>query len=324
VANSSGVRGAARGLRRLAHTTPPQLPVYQLTAEERRDLHALVEHEWLVTNGIGGYSSSTVAGIVTRRYHGLLVAALQNPLGRTVMFNALLESAEDSSGQRALLSLEPAAQSATSAPLAELTEFRLDGGVPVWRFALARATIEKRVFMPYRQNTVILLYRVSGEPVSLHLTPAVHFRNHEAPVSVALHEHYAFSVSGNQARLSAAGLPPLNLAVEGDFQFIEDPRRREQIVYAVEEARGYEFHGSLWSPGTFVLEVAPGEAVALVGSTEDPAIMQAMSAGEALQAEIERKRRLIEAAPRSARAAPASTVTAKPARSASSAVFLTQ
>jgi len=284
VANPSGVGSATRGLRRIAGAQPPQLPVCRLTAT---DLQALVEHEWIVTNGIGGYSSSTVAGIVTRRYHGLLVAALSNPLGRMVMLNALLESSQDASGKRAVLSAEPGT----------LAEFRLDGGIPVWRYELDGASIEKRVFMPYRQNTVIVLYRVSGaKPVTLHLTPAVHFRGYETPVSEALHEPYACAVDGSQVQLSAEGLPPLHLAVEGKFEFIQDPRRLEQIGYAVEEARGYEFHGSLWSPGTFVLPVSPGTAVALVGSTEDPGVMQAMSAAEALDAEVERKRRLIEGA----------------------------
>jgi predicted glycogen debranching enzyme len=303
MANSIRVSDPPRPVRRLIRTPhPPQLPVYRLSAEERRDLHALVDHEWIVTNGIGGYSSSTVAGIVTRRYHGLLVAALQNPLGRMVMLNALLDSAEDANGRRALLSLEPgpATKDAVSVPIAQLMEFRLDGGLPVWRYAVGddKTTIEKRVFMPYRQNTVIVLYRVSGEaPVTLHLTPAVHFRGYEAPVSEALHEHYACSLNGNWLRLSTGGLPPVHLCVEGTFEFLEDPRRREQVGYAVEEARGYEFHGSLWSPGTLALPVSPGSSVALVVSTEDPGVVESMSAEEALGVEMERKRRLIESAP---------------------------
>ena len=305
MANSSRVSDPPRAVRRLVRTPhPPQLPVYRLSAEERRDLHALVDHEWIVTNGMGGYSSSTVAGIVTRRYHGLLVAALQNPLGRMVMLNTLLDSAEDASGRRVLLSLEPGVGATPGAkdavPIAQLTEFRLDGGLPVWRYEVGggKTTIEKRVFMPYRQNTVIVLYRVSGDaPVTLHLTPAVHFRGYEASVSEVLPEHYAFSTEGELLRLAAAGLPPLQMRVEGSFAFIENPRRYEQIGYAVEEARGYEFHGSLWSPGTLALAVAPGSSVALIASSEDPSVMQSMSAEEALGVEVERKRRLIESAP---------------------------
>ncbi|HEY6090516.1 MAG TPA: amylo-alpha-1,6-glucosidase [Gemmatimonadales bacterium] len=305
MANPGRVGDPARGLRRLARRAPTPLPILQLSSDERRDLQELIEHEWLVTNGLGGYSSSSVAGIVTRRYHGLLVAALPNPLGRMVMLNALLESVEDANGRRALLSLEPrvAEAAGSTLPIAELVEFRLEGGIPVWRYGLEHATIEKRVFMPHRQNTVIVLYRVEGtEAVTLHLTPAVHFRGYESPVSEKLHEHYTCSVTGNQARITTADLPPLHLAVEGNFEFIEGARRLEQVGYAVEEARGYEFHGSLWSPGTFVLPVEPGRIAALVASTDDPLVMQALEAEEALAAEIERKRRMLDAAPREARA----------------------
>src|SRR5918992_3053389 len=55
------------------------------------DLEPLVRREWLVTNGLGGYASGTLLGVMTRRYHGVLVAALRNPLGRTVMLNHLIE-----------------------------------------------------------------------------------------------------------------------------------------------------------------------------------------------------------------------------------------
>ncbi|HZI42169.1 MAG TPA: glycogen debranching enzyme N-terminal domain-containing protein, partial [Gemmatimonadaceae bacterium] len=60
--------------------------------EEDDGANTLLEAEWLVTNGLGGYSSGTVAGVNTRRYHGLLVAALPNPIGRLVMLNHLGES----------------------------------------------------------------------------------------------------------------------------------------------------------------------------------------------------------------------------------------
>src|SRR5437867_7770676 len=55
------------------------------------DTRQLIDAEWLVTNGLGGYASGTVAGVNTRRYHGVLVAALPNPIGRLVMLNHLSE-----------------------------------------------------------------------------------------------------------------------------------------------------------------------------------------------------------------------------------------
>src|SRR5215468_4913583 len=60
-------------------------------ARSESEREALLTREWLVTNGLGGYASGTIAGVSTRRYHGLLIAALPAPLGRTMMFNRLIE-----------------------------------------------------------------------------------------------------------------------------------------------------------------------------------------------------------------------------------------
>src|SRR6266851_4404882 len=85
----------------------------------------LVDSEWLVTNGLGGYASATVAGSNTRRYHGVLVAALVNPFGRTVMLNQLDETVTTPSG----VSVDFAHHEASARHIAA---FRLEAGVPVW------------------------------------------------------------------------------------------------------------------------------------------------------------------------------------------------
>src|SRR3954453_14216468 len=88
--------------------------------------------EWLVTNGLGGYASGTVAGVVTRRYHGLLVASLPAPLGRTVMLNHLLERVRLSDGRVLWLGDESDVAGPNIADTSEhLQEFRLEDGLPV-------------------------------------------------------------------------------------------------------------------------------------------------------------------------------------------------
>src|SRR5437762_10169426 len=67
------------------------------TEEGRRQL---AEKEWLVTNGLGGYASGTLPGAITRRYHGLLIAALGAPLGRTVMLSHVAEQVRFPNGRR--------------------------------------------------------------------------------------------------------------------------------------------------------------------------------------------------------------------------------
>src|SRR5438552_15236304 len=125
----------------------------------------LLDTEWLVTNGLGGYASGTLAGPITRRYHGLLVAALANPLGRTVMLNHVLERVGPRGGT-------PAALDAGT-----VVDVRLEAGLPVWVHETAGTRIEKRVLMPHQQNTVHVTYRLlAGPPARLDLRPAVHFR----------------------------------------------------------------------------------------------------------------------------------------------------
>ena len=274
MADSSGIGDAAR-IRHLARAPRPDLPACRVFGDGHPPrTEALAEREWLVTNGIGGYASGTISGDLTRRYHGLLVAALPNPLGRVVMLNALAESLAPES----------------------LVSFHLDGGIPVWRYAVNGSAIEKRVWMPFRQNTVIVAYRTLESGVTLRVAPMVHFRPHQAPLDEPLHEDYDFSIEEDQFVLSAAELPPLRFAVEGACQFATERQRRDELRYRIEEARGYEARGALWSPGAFVFDMRPGETAALVVSTEDAEVISAMRADDALALEIERKRRLLEGA----------------------------
>src|SRR3954466_15867960 len=106
----------------------------------------LLEREWLVTNGRGGYASGTVSGAATRRYHGLLIAALPNPLGRTMMFNHLSEQIRLPDGHLQRLGAVradglPAPAGGPGGPgdlfgAQNLVEFRLERGLPVWTYQL--------------------------------------------------------------------------------------------------------------------------------------------------------------------------------------------
>ena len=145
----------------------------------------MLRREWLVTNGLGGYASGTVAGVVTRRYHALLVSALPAPLGRFVMFNHLLERVRLADRRVAWLGDEDEVAGSNAADRPDhLVEFRLELGLPVWTYRLGDIEVEKRVVMPYGQNTVHITYRLlrGSEPVRLALRPSVQFRPHEAPV----------------------------------------------------------------------------------------------------------------------------------------------
>src|SRR5260370_5896310 len=96
---------------------------------------SLLTREWLVANGLGGYASGTVAGVVTRRYHGLLIAALPAPLGRVVMLSHVAEQVRLADGRRIEIGgRERFAQGSDALGTGYLVEFRLEAGLPVWRY----------------------------------------------------------------------------------------------------------------------------------------------------------------------------------------------
>src|SRR3989442_2762602 len=99
------------------------------------DPDSYVTREWLVTNGLGGYASGTVAGVVTRRYHGLLIAALGAPFGRTVMLSHVAEQLQTADGRRLEIGgRERTSDSKDAQGTGCLTEFRLEDGLPVWHY----------------------------------------------------------------------------------------------------------------------------------------------------------------------------------------------
>jgi len=145
-------------------------------------LSAAAEREWLVTNGIGGFASGTVAGLATRRYHGLLVAALAPPLGRTLLVAGLEETALYHGQEYALSTRRWADGTLNPQGYVYLERFRLEGNCPVWTFACADARLEKRIFMQAGANTVFVQYSVlsSNGPVCLNLKAFVNYRDYHA------------------------------------------------------------------------------------------------------------------------------------------------
>jgi len=254
--------------------------------------------EWLVTNGLGGYASGTIAGVVTRRYQGLLIASLPAPLGRLVMLNHLLERVRLPDHHVVWLGDEGEVAAPNIADRAEhLAEFTLELGLPVWRYELPGAVIEKRVLMPYQQNTVHVTYRLleGTEPVRLALRPSIQFRGYEAPVDTSLARSYALTFcEGRYEVTGGADLPALRLLAYGERAALTlDEKGAGEIPYEMERSRGYASVGSLYSPGYFRGDLRPGSDVTLVASTESWERIHALPPTDAAEAERERRRRLV-------------------------------
>jgi predicted glycogen debranching enzyme len=254
--------------------------------------------EWLVTNGIGGYASGTVLGPITRRYHGQLIAALPNPLGRFMMLHGLFEGLKMRNGELLFAGPPEFLDRAATGTLTP-TEFRLECGLPVWVYYVAGCTIEKRLVLPYKQNTVYVEYRyVKGaETIRLGLWAAMHLRNHDAQVNTDLGTRYAFSATDYHLEITGgAELPALRMKSTPDAGFTYKPKTAS-IDYLIEKDRGYPSTGTLWSPGHFRVDLESGSSIVLIASTEPWEIVEALPYEEAFASEQSRLRALIQKAP---------------------------
>jgi predicted glycogen debranching enzyme len=261
---------------------------------------SLVWKEWIVTNGLGGYASGTISGALTRRYHALLIAALPAPFGRMVMLNYVWEQLRWPDGHA--VSLAKVAETSEGREFDSsqyLVDFRLETGLPIWTYDVDGVRLEKRVLMPHLQNTTHVTYRLlSRDPIRVELRPMMAFRLHEAPVNHPVAAPYALQAVGDKFEIvPGTDLPPLRLFVFGkEKAFTVLPETYEHIVYGLEQNRGYECCGDVWTPGYFRFTLKSGEYGTLVASTESWETISALNPTELPDAERSRRGRLIIAA----------------------------
>ncbi len=269
----------------------------------------LWRRQWLLTGGLGGYASGTIAGAVTWRYHGLLVAALPAPYGRTLMLNHLVEVLRLPDGRDIQFGGEEPTQVGEHVHPVYLQEFRLDNQLPSWRYDIEGVVFEKRILMPYTQNTVQITYTLLKGPANcrLHLRPSVHFRPFEGDVDQPLRDGYEMRVRGNRFEIAGeASHPPLRLHLSAEYSvFLHDGGSARDIYYQRDDERGYPCRGQLWSPGFFSTSLERSSPTLFTASTEDWHTIFALDPETAFQTETERRRRLLRLAPAALREGPA-------------------
>lgn len=268
-----------------------QIRRYAVPRENQAEREEFLRCEWLLTNGIGGYASGTLGNNVSRRYHGLLIAALPSPLGRTLMFNHLSEVLHLPDGNQVTLVADDHKAPGT------LIEVVLEYQLPVWRFACEDLVIEKRILLVNGQNTVHVTYDlVSGpERLALELRPSFHFRGHEADVGTD-HLDYLLNIQGGKFEFSdqRGAFPPLRLIVQAaQSEFRHDGGSVLEVSYQHEAERGYRSRGQLWSPGYFLAQLNTHHPVTMIASTESWDTLQALQPKIARAYELERRQHLI-------------------------------
>jgi predicted glycogen debranching enzyme len=204
-------------------------------------------------------------------------------------------AAED--GATCPISLTGAGPDATQAgALPPLSTFRLELGLPVWTISWRDQIVEKRLVMPYGQNTTYLIYsRVSGSgSLRLRLGLAMQVRRPEDPVSTPITEPYDLTsiADRHEIRIGTGGRV-LRVSLFAGATTIHDDPRMEQQFYVLEAARGYDAQGELWSPGMFEAEFDSAGMAALVASTEPWEVARALTPAAALASETSRRNALL-------------------------------
>jgi predicted glycogen debranching enzyme len=261
--------------------------------------------EWLVTNGLGGYASGTLLGMGTRRFHGLFIPNLPAPLGRIVLIPRLDEEIHCSNLVIHLGGAEFADGRTFGEVAAFLQEYRHEQQTPVWRFVIGEHVLEKRLIMPYGQNTVYADYRlISGPgPMEMRLRPYIAFRRHDTALNDPASEG-PFPLTMLRGRFDVnfgGALPSLKLGLRPrSGVFVAADFTSEGVMYRVERDRGYDYVSTLHSPGYFVTTLAPGEEVAFVASVEPPETLE-ISPEAIFDAERHRIEKVLSFAPPRAR-----------------------
>ncbi len=232
------------------------------------ELAQAMDHEWLVTNGIGGFSSGTICDTNTRRYHGLLIASLAPPLARTLLVAAMDITVTYASNEYPLATHEYADGTVTPQGYLYLESFHLDQGMPVWRYAIADALLEKRILMQPGHNTTCVNLRVvrASDALQLDLTPLCTYRDHHS------HTHGDWRLGmreiPNGCEVEAfAGAQPYRLTCAGAC-FITDSDWYWNFRHRAESLRGLDDTENLFRPGRFVLSLEQGEQATVVLSTD--------------------------------------------------------
>jgi predicted glycogen debranching enzyme len=160
----------------------PEQAEIQFGREICGDFEAAESREWLVTNGIGGYASGTIAGSQTRRYHGLLLAALQPPVGRTLLVSAINEIVHYAGADFSLATQRWASGAVDPNGFLLLEDFHLEGSTPVWIYALADALLEKRIWMRQGENTTLVQYTLvrGSSALEMDLKALVNYRDYHS------------------------------------------------------------------------------------------------------------------------------------------------
>lgn len=233
------------------------------------DLASASRREWLVTNGIGGYASGTVAGLLSRHYHGLLIAALDPPLGRTVLLTKLDETVTYDGRCYPFFANHWSGDLVEPRGFRHLEHFHLEGTTPVWTFALADASLEKRVWMQIGSNTTYVRYDLcrAAAPLTLGIKALVNYRDHHASTFAGDWRMTIEPVEHGLRVIAFDGATPFYILSDRAEARPQHEWYRDFFL-SVEDYRGLDALDDNLYAGDFQAILRRGESLTLVASTQ--------------------------------------------------------
>ena len=242
------------------------------------DLAQAKQHEWLETNGLGGFASSTITGLNTRRYHGLLIAATKPPVGRLLLL-AKLEETLIIDEQRFDLSVNQYSGAIHPNGHQYLKSFRLDP-FPIFTYEIDGVEIEKSVFMLYGENSTVIQYKANKtgrKNVSLEVRPLLAFRDYHSTT----HENNAINADWYSTRNGSDGVATTNLISLQPYPDLPElffahnaceinsaGNWYRNFEYNEERARGLDFIEDLFNPLVFTFALKARSRAVIIASTQ--------------------------------------------------------
>lgn len=250
--------------------------------------------EWLETNGLGGYASSTAACCNTRRYHGLLVVCPSGEPSLRMVILSKLEDRLECGPEVYELSCNIYGQVMHPLGYKYLESFAPEPW-PTWKYAAGDCVLRKEILMPHGANCVVVRYELASapHPVWLCVRPLFAGRDYHHLRQAASEVPAGLEAGGGQFELVVAeGVPPCRMVYPGG-EFLADGLWYYNFHYPVERARGLDYVEDLYSPGEIRWLVAPGSSVHLVATTDE----DTPDVAEAFEAEAKRRAALVQVAP---------------------------
>ncbi|MEM6799903.1 MAG: amylo-alpha-1,6-glucosidase [Bacteroidota bacterium] len=253
------------------------------------------QYEWLETNGLGGYSCSSVIGTLSRRYHGLLVAASKPPVGRQVLLSKIDETVHvHETGKSYNLACNKYKDAIYPNGYIFQQNFQRQE-FPTFTYRTNGIEIKKTIAAIHGENTVVIFYEVlkANHDFCLELLPLSAIRDHHhLGKARELHgytSHFSEGVFHSSLSLESQDLylsiPESHFEEKGDWYF--------NFEYSKELERGMEAHEDLFSPGKFYVNLRNGSKFGIIASTQDP---RGRNAEELLERERIRRKNIISKA----------------------------